>query len=53
MVIIAFMFNFMDRLADGLGVEVPRGRQEAVEEWLRGPAVQQGWLMRPKGKSLC
>lgn len=49
-VLITCFFNFMDRLADGLGVEVDPGRQEAVEEWLTGPAVQQDWLMRPEAK---
>lgn len=47
-VLITCMFNFMDRLADGLGVEVPLGRQENIEEWLTGPAAQQEWLLRPK-----
>lgn len=47
-VLITCLFNFMDRLADGLGVEFPSGRQEAIEEWLTGPVAQQEWLMRPK-----
>jgi uncharacterized peroxidase-related enzyme len=51
-VLITCVFNFMTRLADGLGVEVPQERQSAVEEWLRGPATQQEWLVRPKTKSL-
>ena len=47
-VLIACTFNFMTRLADGLGVEVDHGRQEAVERWLTGPAGQQDWLVKPK-----
>ncbi len=47
-VLITCVFNFMTRLADGLGVEVDQGRQEAAERWLKGPALEQGWLMKPK-----
>lgn len=48
-VLITCQFNFMTRLADGLGVEVSPGRQQAVQEWLTGPAADPGgWLMRPK-----
>ena len=48
-VLITCVFNFMTRLADGLGVEVDPRRQEIVEGWLKGPARQQGWLMTAKG----
>ncbi len=48
-VLITCVFNFMTRLADGLGVEVPPGRQEAAERWLTGPVLEQEWLMTPKG----
>lgn len=48
-VLITCVFNFMTRLADGLGVEVPPGRQEAQERWLTGPVLEQEWLMTPKG----
>ena len=48
-VLITCVFNFMTRLADGLGVEVPPGRQEAHERWLSGAAAQQEWLMVPRG----
>ena len=47
--LITCQFNFMTRLADGLGVEVPPGRQEAHERWLSPAAAQQKWLMAPKG----
>ena len=48
-VLITCNFNFMTRLADGLGVELPEGRQENIERWLSGPARQQEWLMTAKG----
>jgi len=47
-VLITCQFNFMTRLADGLGVEVPPGRQEAAEGWLSQATAQQEWLMVPK-----
>ena len=47
-VLITCNFNFMTRLADGLGVEVDEGRQEAAERWLKGPALEQDWLMKAK-----
>ena len=46
--LIACTFNFMTRLADGLGVEVPQERQEYVQTWLASPAGDQDWLMKPK-----
>ncbi len=48
-VLITCQFNFMTRLADGLGVEVPPGRQEAHERWLSRTTAQQEWLMVPRG----
>ena len=47
-VLIACTFNFMTRLADGLGVEVPEERQKYVETWLNAPARDQQWLMKQK-----
>ena len=47
-VLITCVFNFMTRLADGLGVEFPREGQDAIETWLSGPAAQQEWLLRAK-----
>ena len=49
-VLITCNFNFMTRLADGLGVEPAAGRQEALEQWLIGPAKDQQWLMHSKGR---
>ncbi len=47
-VLITCTFNFMTRLADSLGVEVPDERQEYVETWLSGAARGQKWLMKAK-----
>lgn len=47
-VLITCLFNFMARVANALGVDVPPGYQAAVEGWLSGPAAQQEWLMRPR-----
>ena len=48
-VLITCTFNFMTRLADGLGVEISEDWQNAVERWLTAPASQQKWLMTPRG----
>ena len=45
--LITCLYNFMTRLADGLGVELPPSRQEGIERWLTGPARERDWLMRP------
>ena len=42
-------YNFMTRLADGLGVEVSPQREEYVEQWIVGPAAEQEWLFKRKG----
>ena len=47
-VLITCVFNFMTRLADGLGVEYPARNQEMVEGWLSGPATQQEWMLKQK-----
>ncbi len=45
-VAITCVFNFMNRLADGLGVEIPEGRQEIMAGWLSPSAKQaQPWLL--------
>ena len=41
---ITCLFNFMNRLADGLGVDISAERQEAMSGWVTGPARQQDWL---------
>ena len=48
MVLIVCYYNFMTRLADGLGVELDPGLGEDVWSWLTGPAIEQEWLVRQK-----
>ncbi|MBM3943557.1 MAG: peroxidase-related enzyme [SAR202 cluster bacterium] len=47
-VLLTCLYNFMNRLADGLGVDVPPSYQTAMQRWLTGPAAQAQWLMKPK-----
>ena len=47
-VLITCVFNFMTRLADGLGVEFPQRGQESILGWLTGPAREQDWMFAPK-----
>ncbi len=46
-VLVTCLYNFATRVAQGLGVEFPHKDQEAIEEWLAGPARDQKWLMAP------
>ena len=47
-VVITCVFNFMNRLADGLGVEIPEGREAIMGQWLSNAARQtQDWLLSP------
>ena len=47
-VAITCVFNFMNRLADGLGVEIQPGREAAMSQWLSDAAMQaQDWLLSP------
>ena len=48
-VLIACLCNFMDRLANSLGVDLPPRYRDAVDNWLTGFVAQQGWLMHPPG----
>ena len=50
-VLITCVFNFMTRLADGLGVEFPQPRQEAIRGWLKGPAREQEWMFASKSSA--
>ena len=48
-VAITCVFNFMNRLADGLGVEIPQGREAIMSQWLSHAAKQsQDWLLSPQ-----
>ena len=47
-VAITCVFNFMNRLADGLGVEIPEGREAIMGQWLSDAARQtRDWLLSP------
>ena len=46
-ILVTCLVNFMNRLADSLGIDIPPAYQKAVEKWLTGPAGRQPWLMRP------
>ena len=48
-VAITCVFNFMNRLADGLGVAIPEGREAIMAGWLSDAAQQaQQWLLCPE-----
>ena len=47
-VLITCNFNFMTRLADGLGVEVPEARFEDAKRWMSADVQAQTWLMNRK-----
>ena len=44
-VLITCFFNFMTRLADGLGVEIQENRVEAAKRWMSADVQAMGWLM--------
>ena len=45
-VAITCVFNFMNRLADGLGVEIPEGREAIMSQWLSDDAKRtHDWLL--------
>ena len=46
--LVACLFNFMTRLADGLGVDITESRSKFIDSWLTGPARDQAWLVEPK-----
>ena len=46
--LITAYFSVMSRLANGLDVELPPGRQEAQERWMSKGAANQEWLMGEK-----
>ncbi len=47
-VLITCVFNFMTRLADGLGVELQENRVEAAKRWMSPDVQSMSWLMEPK-----
>ena len=49
-VLIACLSNFMDRLANSLGVDLEPRHRRALDNWLTGPAAQQDRLMPPPAR---
>ena len=49
-VLITCCFNFMTRLADGLGVEIQDSRFEAAKRWMSPDVQAMSWLMDHKEK---
>ena len=49
-VLITCTFNFMTRLADGLGVELQENRVEAAKRWMSQEVQAMSWLMDRKEK---
>ncbi len=47
-VLITCSFNFMTRLADGLGVEVPEARFYDAKRWMSDNVQAMSWLMDRK-----
>ena len=46
-VLLTCLFNFMNRVASSLGVEVPGSFHRTVQRWVTDPASQQSWLFFP------
>ncbi len=46
-VLVTCLFNFMNRIANSLGVAVPEPFARSVERWLTGPAAEEAWLLGP------
>lgn len=44
-VLITCLFNFMNRIANSLGVEAPEPFVRSVGKWLTGAAAQESWLL--------
>ena len=49
-VLITCVFNFMTRLADGLGVEIQENRVADAKRWMSADVQAISWLMDPKEK---
>ena len=44
------LFNFMNRLADGPGIDVPEPFRQSLKGWLGSAAMSNAWLNHPKEK---
>ena len=49
-VLVTCLANFMDRLANSLGVDLPPGYRQGMDTSLRAPHGQQDWLTHPQGE---
>ena len=49
-VLITCNFNFMTRLADGLGVEIQENRFKDAKRWMSADVQAMSWLMTQKEK---
>ena len=49
---ITCLFNFMNRLADGLGLDIEAERQRAMDGCVTGPARDLDWLWVFKGQQV-
>ena len=49
-VLITCFFNFMTRLADGVGVEIQENRFDDAKGWLSDDVQAMSWLMDLKEK---
>lgn len=47
-VLVTCLANFMNRLANALGVDVPPAYLKSVDQWLTGPATEERWLTEPR-----
>lgn len=47
-VLVTCLFNFMNRIANSLGVAVPAPFARSVGRWLTGPAAEETWLLGPE-----
>ena len=46
--LITALFNFMTRLADGLGVDFPADRLREMQRWFSDDVKSVDWVMTPK-----
>ena len=51
-VLITCLFNFMTRLADGLGVELQENRFDAAKRWMSADVQAMGGVMEHKDKEV-
>lgn len=45
--LVSCFYNFMTRLADGLGVEIRPGFEQQARKWMSAEVMAQDWLTTP------